>query len=699
MLNMKGPWQPTCWSWLWWAAVAVVFVGVGVEGLEVTATVSYPRQYFGYSVDVYGNTLAVGSKGYAAFIYNINATNHWTLTTTLLPPPGVSSAYAESLAIWGDYLLVGDTLYNSGGSVFIYNLKSNQHSQTLSCPSCSQSSGFGMEISISGNRSAIGAPFYNGYGCVFVYDLVQGQWTLRQQIEPVNKLIGQNFGSAVGLDGDSLVVGAPNFQQTGAAYIYSLSDISNPTQFLGSSPSSTFGFSASMKSGTVVISSPGFNNNQGKIYIYSNSSGIWKEQSSFLPVTGENSNFGYSVRTTGTAIVVGCPDSLNAGSFYVYLQQANQWFYYDKGSVAGSYNGSDTFGRAVAIYDQIVVSSLHIIYSVYAERILCPLGYYGPSCSKVCSCPTSGFCNGGIYGTGTCLDCLNGYFGLNCSKACSCKNGTCDNDIGGANTGNCLSCFQGYYGLQCDKQCNCKNGDCANTIDGDGTCSLCYGNYSGPDCNLTCSCVQGICDNSASANGACGSCSSGYYGQYCDKECPTACASCSDGVGGSGQCTSCPFGKLGPYCNETCPSNCLTCLGGASESAKNCISCRNQAGWGWDCGTCTCKYGRCEFETGHCVSCIPGFWGPDCTSTCTCKTSPDVICFDGVLGNGTCLYPPAPATVPASSISPSGANPSTAPDTSPEPAPFVPSPPSSANTPQYYLLFFSTLLTLLILSL
>ncbi len=89
------------------------------------SSLSGQNTFFGHSVDIWGNTLIVGAKGYEplvyksgavqkvnntgwAFIYDFNATeNEWTMSQKLTSPVGQNSYFGQSVAIKDNSIIVG----------------------------------------------------------------------------------------------------------------------------------------------------------------------------------------------------------------------------------------------------------------------------------------------------------------------------------------------------------------------------------------------------------------------------------------------------------------------------------------------------------------------------------------------------------------------------------------------------------------
>ncbi len=85
---------------------------------------------------------------------------------------------------------------------------------------------FGFSIAISGDFMLIGAPgFNNGHGAAFLYKKNNQQWELdkvfENPIQTTNEGFPHKFGYSVALTNDYLSISSP-FYNDGLVYVYSL---------------------------------------------------------------------------------------------------------------------------------------------------------------------------------------------------------------------------------------------------------------------------------------------------------------------------------------------------------------------------------------------------------------------------------------------------------------------------------------------
>lgn len=94
----------------------------------------------------------------------------------------------------------------------------------LSPAALSAAANFGSAVDVDGDRAVVGAPGQASVGAVYLHELKNGDWTGGQVVSPVTLAPGDGFGTAVALSGDWLLVGAPGDDtkgvDAGAVYVF-----------------------------------------------------------------------------------------------------------------------------------------------------------------------------------------------------------------------------------------------------------------------------------------------------------------------------------------------------------------------------------------------------------------------------------------------------------------------------------------------
>jgi hypothetical protein len=284
---------------------------------------------------------------------------------------------------------------------------------------------FGVSMAVDGDTMVVGAPYedsaatgVNGdgtnnsafdSGAAYVYVRSGGTWALQAYLKASNTQAGDEFGHAVAISGDTIVVSARgedsgatgangdqsdnSVEISGALYVFVRSGTTWTQQayLKASNPgiNDQLGFSVAISGNTIVAgaqaedsNATGVNGNQsdnslteaGAAYVFVRNGTTWTQQA-YLKAsnTGEFDQFGLSVGIDGDILVVGAPledsdstgvnggdnDALsNPGAAYVFVRSGSTWTQqaYLKASNTGAI---DMFGTAVAISGTTVVAGAH----------------------------------------------------------------------------------------------------------------------------------------------------------------------------------------------------------------------------------------------------------------------------------------------------------------------------------------------------
>lgn len=189
---------------------------------------------FGSSVSLSGDRVAIGAdrSGYdgeyrgKVYIFETGAdTDQWIQSATLQADGEIVSDYfGYSVSLDGDRLLVGapKDVVNGQPSgkvyVFEYDEKRNDWSPAAQLMADEPAPGgrFGTAVTLDGERALIGAnnqPSTHSRGAAYIFEYDHGDEVWRQTDKIESKRQKNRFGTAVALDGDSLLVSAPSPRQ------------------------------------------------------------------------------------------------------------------------------------------------------------------------------------------------------------------------------------------------------------------------------------------------------------------------------------------------------------------------------------------------------------------------------------------------------------------------------------------------------
>ena len=192
----------------------------------------------------------------------------------------------------------------------------------------------------------------------------EGMLTIDHSVTDETKLTAADgeaydaFGSAVAIDGDYAVAGAPNCDGGGAVYLYRHegSGWNKQIKWVAGGASDRFGESVSISGDTVVAGAPGENEGQGEVIVFTDDGSVWERQARLTAADGAASDsFGASVAISGDTLLVGAPDqSGQVGVAYVFSREGSTW-----GSpvtlTAGSNDGAGRFGASVSIHGNVLI--------------------------------------------------------------------------------------------------------------------------------------------------------------------------------------------------------------------------------------------------------------------------------------------------------------------------------------------------------
>jgi hypothetical protein len=218
-----------------WIGAAYIFIRTGTtwtQQAKLTPDDGIGGDEFGFSVALSGDTAVIGAS-YAgdgwtgqAYVFTRSGTT-WTQQAELLASDGLpQDQFGWSVAVSGNTAVVG-SIYDDGrtGSAYVYTRTGITwtEQQKLTASDAALEDAFGASVSIDGNTTVVGAGWKNSFiGAAYVYTRSGTTWTQQQKLLASDGANGDEFGMAVSISGDNIVVGARFVSMwTGAAYIFS----------------------------------------------------------------------------------------------------------------------------------------------------------------------------------------------------------------------------------------------------------------------------------------------------------------------------------------------------------------------------------------------------------------------------------------------------------------------------------------------
>jgi hypothetical protein len=235
---------------------------------------------------------------------------------------------------------------------------------------------FGSSVAISGDLAVVGAPFdATERGSVYVFRLENGVWVQEQKLMALDPDTFGHFGASVDLDGDTLIVGAPDndffvgrlfVEDAGEADVFrrvSPGDWVHEATLQASNAAEMreFGQSVALEGDRAIVGAdrafPVITDpSSGLAYVFSRDDSRWTEETILTPSSGDHEDdFGATVALSGDTIAVcaSLDDNVygNAhGTVYVFALIGNRWK--EEGALI-SPDGSE-IGRPIALDGEIL---------------------------------------------------------------------------------------------------------------------------------------------------------------------------------------------------------------------------------------------------------------------------------------------------------------------------------------------------------
>ncbi|OPY89177.1 MAG: hypothetical protein A4E72_01190 [Syntrophus sp. PtaU1.Bin208] len=221
---------------------AYVFLHKGNQWIfseKLTASDPLAGAYFGQSVAIQGNLLAIGARNAdsAGAVYLFHRTGKgWKEFAKVNPPDGLDDdQFGFSVALSENVLMVGarradpDGLTDAGAA-YVYALNGNSVDLMTKLTASDVAAGdqFGQSVAMVGkviavgaNRAKIGAN--EKQGAVYLFHREDNSWTERKKVTASDGLKGDEFGYSLSAFGNEFVTGA-HFADSnvGAAYVIPL---------------------------------------------------------------------------------------------------------------------------------------------------------------------------------------------------------------------------------------------------------------------------------------------------------------------------------------------------------------------------------------------------------------------------------------------------------------------------------------------
>ncbi len=394
-----------------------------IQLAKLTASDGAGSDGFGHAVAISGDTVVVGAEGDnslqgSAYVF-VKPGGGWTTTSTFTAKLTASDGaggdqFGFAVAISGDTVVVGAPFDDIGangnqGSAYVFVkpgggwVDANEDAK-LTASDGAGGDQFGNAVAISGDTVVVGAGGDNigaitDQGSAYVFVKPGGGWgSVPDPQNETAKLTASDggafdqFGNAVAISGDTVVVGAPfdnigAITDQGSAYVFVKPGggwaTGTETAKLTASDGGAFdqfGFAVAISGDTVVVGARADDSDQGSAYVFVKPGGGWADANETAKLTASDGaggdQFGFAVAISGDTVVVGAPfDDIgangNQGSAYVFVKPGGGWADANEDAklTASDGAGGDQFGFAVAISgDTVVVGAFSANIGINADQ-------------------------------------------------------------------------------------------------------------------------------------------------------------------------------------------------------------------------------------------------------------------------------------------------------------------------------------------
>jgi hypothetical protein len=286
-----------------------------------------------------------------------------------LPPTGVLRAgdgaarhnFGTDIALEGHTAVIGAPGWNNEhgdytGAVYIFTHNGSAWAEIeqLMAADARAYEAYGLSVELEGDTLVVGASraqlgqpghpnFAPNAGAVYVYKGSGATWTQQARLQPAELVEFSDFGGALDLDGDTLFVGAPEYDGKFTEVVYAYNRTGGawgaPQKLSGPEPTGNhqFGEAVAVAGDVALVGAPGISCcdqfspfEKGVVYVFTRSGGAWSAAGSFMPTDGfPGDNFGCNIAFDGTTAVIAACQAYGLpeihGYAYVFTRNGSTW--------------------------------------------------------------------------------------------------------------------------------------------------------------------------------------------------------------------------------------------------------------------------------------------------------------------------------------------------------------------------------------
>ena len=305
---------------------------------------------------------------------------------------GKSAAVSGNTAVVGANLddgpLRGEFFDDDTGSVYVFDRRIIgdgeiwRQTAKLRAPEQLEWAEFGFAVEIDGDTLAVAAYHdptrHVDGGAVYVFARSDEEWLLEARLFPADGAAADEFGTAIALQGDTLIVGSPGDDgrgtNAGAAIVYRRVAGTWERESVLRAPDGVefdaFGFSVGLAGDSAIVGAPfhdGGNLEGGGAYLFQRDGAVWSAGTRLLPAgLPQGAWFGRAVALTPNFAVIGAPrfnrithdgianELFALGKTYVFQRTASGWVEH-AALLADDGAEGDDFGWTLAAQPGVIV--------------------------------------------------------------------------------------------------------------------------------------------------------------------------------------------------------------------------------------------------------------------------------------------------------------------------------------------------------
>ncbi|KAJ5067624.1 hypothetical protein M0811_02812 [Anaeramoeba ignava] len=311
-----------------------------IQKTEFSPQNSNIENFFGFSVAIENPYVVIGSPSNnengpssgCIYVYN-NTNDTWSFQSQVFPNDGqIGGHFGYSVDISGTQMIVGSYGTNESGldsgSAYIFQLNGIVWIQQAKLVPADLNSGdyFGFSVGISNEYAIVGAPHQSlsgiDSGAAYLFHKNGASWVQNSKLIASDGSGYDRFAWSVAIDNSYAVVGAFYHQDHGAAYVFqNQNGIWTQSQMLTASDAfdlDYFGRSVKINGDFIVVGADGRTDNSvvdsGAAYVFQNSNGNWIQSAKVVASDAkDNWYFGYALDLSDNQVIVGAYGADNDG--------------------------------------------------------------------------------------------------------------------------------------------------------------------------------------------------------------------------------------------------------------------------------------------------------------------------------------------------------------------------------------------------